>query len=206
MLNLVCLSLRICPFFLPRMLLESVSWMNVHADTRVVDVWLRPIKCLMLWRCQPHVYLTDFTWEVRANSRQYHKNKQKKSLLCFRWGRQSVRHMQGLASLPASVIMILVTLIILCIYHQLFHIPNICITDCVRDVVWTSLCVFLVARTIWCAATGTPRWLSCPWRCLNNSSGWPTSTFSSWSRCRSASTLTSLGQLQICLFNNGNLS
>lgn len=42
-----------------------------------------------------------------------------------------------------------------------------------------------VARTMWCAATSTPPWRSCPWRYLNSSSEQPMSIISSSWCCRS---------------------
>lgn len=48
-----------------------------------------------------------------------------------------------------------------------------------------ALFFLLVTRTIWCAATGTATWPSCPWCCLSSSSELPTSTISSQWCCRS---------------------
>lgn len=111
--------------------------------------------------------LTGLTWEVRANSRHYHKPKQKKSFLCFRWGRYAVSqpHMCFLPFTPNPTTYT-VCISLLSLSLSLLHFLS-------------------VARTICCAATNTPPWTSCHWRCLSSSSEWPISTSSSWWWCRS---------------------
>ncbi|CAB1444306.1 unnamed protein product [Pleuronectes platessa] len=64
----------------PGSLLQPTA--EIHPENSVIGVCKRPHVVMA-----KESFESGLSWEVRANSRHFHKHNQKKSLLCFGWGR-----------------------------------------------------------------------------------------------------------------------